>query len=109
MSGVEWTAVPSTSITTLSWPTESVNPMKNIETIFDLALISPCGNVLRTEKILAYLDNCLPMTKNQSVIPTACVVLAAGQGNRMESDLPKVLHPLAGRPMIGHILASVER
>ena len=48
------------------------------------------------------------MTKNQSVIPTACVVLAAGQGNRMESDLPKVLHPLAGRPMIGHVLASVE-
>ena len=82
--------------------------MKNTETIFDLALIIPCGNVLRNEIILAYLDNCLPMTKNQTVIPTACVVLAAGQGNRMESDLPKVLHPLAGRPMIGHVLASVE-
>ncbi|GJD49986.1 Bifunctional protein GlmU [Methylobacterium crusticola] len=35
------------------------------------------------------------------------VVLAAGKGTRMRSDLPKVLHPLAGRPMIGHVLAAV--
>jgi len=32
------------------------------------------------------------------------VVLAAGQGTRMRSDLPKVLHPLAGRPMLAHVL-----
>ena len=37
----------------------------------------------------------------------AAVVLAAGQGTRMKSDLPKVLHPLAGRPMIGHLLAEI--
>jgi len=48
------------------------------------------------------------MTKNISTTPTACVILAAGQGNRMGSDLPKVLHPLAGRPMISHVIASVE-
>ncbi len=35
------------------------------------------------------------------------VVLAAGQGTRMKSAVPKVLHPLAGRPMIRHLLASV--
>ena len=35
----------------------------------------------------------------------ACVVLAAGKGTRMRSDLPKVLHPLAGRPMVEHVLA----
>ena len=35
----------------------------------------------------------------------AAIVLAAGQGTRMRSRLPKVLHPLAGRPMIGHVLA----
>jgi len=38
----------------------------------------------------------------------AVVVLAAGKGSRMKSDRPKVLHPLAGRPMIGHLLATVE-
>ncbi len=34
----------------------------------------------------------------------AIVVLAAGQGTRMRSRLPKVLHPLGGRPLIGHVL-----
>ncbi len=38
---------------------------------------------------------------------TAAVVLAAGQGTRMRSRLPKVLHPLAGRPMLDHVLASL--
>jgi len=37
----------------------------------------------------------------------AAVILAAGKGTRMKSDLPKVLHPLAGRPMIGHVLEAV--
>jgi bifunctional UDP-N-acetylglucosamine pyrophosphorylase/glucosamine-1-phosphate N-acetyltransferase len=32
------------------------------------------------------------------------VVLAAGMGKRMRSDLPKVLHPLAGKPLLGHVL-----
>lgn len=34
----------------------------------------------------------------------AVVVLAAGQGTRMKSSLPKVLHPLGGMPIIGHVL-----
>ncbi|MGK5173054.1 bifunctional UDP-N-acetylglucosamine diphosphorylase/glucosamine-1-phosphate N-acetyltransferase GlmU [Geodermatophilus sp. CPCC 205761] len=38
----------------------------------------------------------------------AVVVLAAGQGTRMKSALPKVLHPLGGRSMLGHVLAAVE-
>ena len=37
----------------------------------------------------------------------AAVVLAAGQGTRMRSALPKVLHPLAGRPMLDHVLAAL--
>lgn len=32
------------------------------------------------------------------------VILAAGQGTRMKSSLPKVLHPLAGRPLLAHVL-----
>jgi bifunctional UDP-N-acetylglucosamine pyrophosphorylase / glucosamine-1-phosphate N-acetyltransferase len=33
---------------------------------------------------------------------TAAIVLAAGEGTRMRSALPKVLHPIAGRPLLGH-------
>ncbi len=36
------------------------------------------------------------------------VILAAGQGKRMRSDLPKVLHPLAGRPLLGHVLSAAR-
>ena len=32
------------------------------------------------------------------------VILAAGQGTRMRSALPKVLHPIAGKPMLGHVI-----
>jgi bifunctional UDP-N-acetylglucosamine pyrophosphorylase/glucosamine-1-phosphate N-acetyltransferase len=38
----------------------------------------------------------------------AVVVLAAGQGTRMRSATPKVLHTLGGRSMLGHVLAAVE-
>jgi len=39
--------------------------------------------------------------------PLAVVILAAGKGTRMKSDLHKVLHPIAGRPMLLHLMASV--
>lgn len=39
--------------------------------------------------------------------PAAVVVLAAGEGTRMRSASPKVLHPLLGRPLLGHVLAAV--
>jgi len=36
------------------------------------------------------------------------VILAAGQGKRMQSNLPKVLHPIAGRSMLSHVLDATE-
>ena len=36
------------------------------------------------------------------------VILAAGQGKRMNSDRPKVLQPLAGRPLLGHVIATAR-
>src|SRR5476651_649162 len=41
--------------------------------------------------------------------PVAVVVLAAGAGTRMKSAVPKVLHPLAGWPMVRHVLDNVAR
>src|SRR5262245_47585368 len=38
----------------------------------------------------------------------AALLLAAGQGTRMKSALPKVLHPIAGRPMLHYPLAAAE-
>ncbi|MFM6974142.1 MAG: bifunctional UDP-N-acetylglucosamine diphosphorylase/glucosamine-1-phosphate N-acetyltransferase GlmU [Agromyces sp.] len=38
----------------------------------------------------------------------AIVVLAAGQGTRMKSSTPKLLHPLAGAPLVAHVLATAE-
>jgi bifunctional UDP-N-acetylglucosamine pyrophosphorylase / glucosamine-1-phosphate N-acetyltransferase len=38
----------------------------------------------------------------------AAIILAAGKGTRMKSDLHKVLHPIAGRPMLMHLLDSVD-
>ncbi|TPG54422.1 bifunctional UDP-N-acetylglucosamine diphosphorylase/glucosamine-1-phosphate N-acetyltransferase GlmU [Sphingomonas glacialis] len=39
--------------------------------------------------------------------PIAAIILAAGKGTRMKSNLHKVLHPIAGRPMLLHLAASV--
>jgi bifunctional UDP-N-acetylglucosamine pyrophosphorylase/glucosamine-1-phosphate N-acetyltransferase len=38
----------------------------------------------------------------------AVLILAAGQGKRMKSDLPKVLQPLAGRPLLAHVVSSAR-
>ncbi|HEU0223953.1 MAG TPA: bifunctional UDP-N-acetylglucosamine diphosphorylase/glucosamine-1-phosphate N-acetyltransferase GlmU [Steroidobacteraceae bacterium] len=42
-------------------------------------------------------------------MPLSVVILAAGQGKRMASDLPKVLQPLAGRPLLAHVVEAARR
>jgi bifunctional UDP-N-acetylglucosamine pyrophosphorylase/glucosamine-1-phosphate N-acetyltransferase len=39
-------------------------------------------------------------------MPATAIILAAGLGTRMKSALPKALHPIAGRPMLRHLIAS---
>ena len=41
-------------------------------------------------------------------MPATAIILAAGFGTRMKSALPKAMHPIAGRPMLRHLLASCE-
>jgi bifunctional UDP-N-acetylglucosamine pyrophosphorylase/glucosamine-1-phosphate N-acetyltransferase len=41
-------------------------------------------------------------------MPTAVIVLAAGQGTRMNSEIPKVLHPLGAAPLLAHALATAR-
>ena len=38
----------------------------------------------------------------------AAIILAAGQGTRMKSAMPKVMHGIAGRPMVNHLIAACE-
>lgn len=47
--------------------------------------------------------------KEHKMTPLAIIILAAGKGTRMKSDLVKVLHPLAGFPMLGFVLGVARR
>ena len=42
------------------------------------------------------------------MLPLTVVILAAGEGKRMRSSLPKVLHPLAGRPLLKHVIDTAK-
>ncbi len=48
------------------------------------------------------------MTENTLDASLAVVILAAGQGTRMRSSLPKVLHRIGGRPLVGHVLDTAR-
>jgi bifunctional UDP-N-acetylglucosamine pyrophosphorylase/glucosamine-1-phosphate N-acetyltransferase len=48
------------------------------------------------------------MKKDISNRKTACIILAAGMGKRMRSDIPKPLHEVAGLPMVQHVIKTAE-
>src|SRR5262249_17224881 len=51
----------------------------------------------------------MPTVANASrALPLAVVILAAGEGKRMKSGLPKVLQPLAGRPLLAHVIDTAR-
>ena len=72
-------------------------------TIFDLALYPSCAKFPQPKPKTCLSDITQTMTETK----TAAVILAAGLGTRMQSAMPKVLHPLAGRPMLAHLLDTV--
>ena len=41
--------------------------------------------------------------------PISIIILAAGKGTRMKSSLPKVLHPVAGRPMLERVIREAQK
>ncbi|MDZ7816203.1 MAG: NTP transferase domain-containing protein [Planctomycetota bacterium] len=44
----------------------------------------------------------------ERLFDTTGVILAAGKGTRMKSDLPKVLHPVLEKPMISHVVSALD-
>ncbi|MGI9186432.1 MAG: bifunctional UDP-N-acetylglucosamine diphosphorylase/glucosamine-1-phosphate N-acetyltransferase GlmU [Gaiellales bacterium] len=50
----------------------------------------------------------MPTASRTADRPLACIVMAGGKGTRMRSALPKVLHPIWGRPLLGWVIAAVR-
>ena len=57
-----------------------------------------------------YLLNRLYRNKKESLVMKKlnAVILAAGEGTRMKSNLPKILHKLGSKPMLGHVMSNVQ-
>lgn len=62
--------------------------------------------MLPTTPGVAGAEDRLKAPYNPAMPDITAIILAAGQGKRMRSGLPKVLHPLAGRPMLAHVLQA---
>ncbi|MGI9117216.1 MAG: bifunctional UDP-N-acetylglucosamine diphosphorylase/glucosamine-1-phosphate N-acetyltransferase GlmU [Gaiellales bacterium] len=50
----------------------------------------------------------MPTAPRNADRPLACIVMAGGKGTRMRSALPKVLHPIWGRPLLSWVIAAVR-
>ncbi len=86
--------------------------LQESETIFDLALTAPCGNFPTDFKAFQRYSCISVMTsvspKNPARPSVTGIVLAAGKGTRMKSDRPKVMHRIAGQPLVRHVIDNLE-
>jgi bifunctional UDP-N-acetylglucosamine pyrophosphorylase/glucosamine-1-phosphate N-acetyltransferase len=81
-----------------------------LETIFDLALRQAYGSVTYyPEPLTACLNKRFLMTKTNYQSGVSAIVLAAGLGTRMRSKLPKVMHKIAGRPLVNHVTDTLSK
>jgi bifunctional UDP-N-acetylglucosamine pyrophosphorylase/glucosamine-1-phosphate N-acetyltransferase len=60
-------------------------------------------------KLLVYYSYLVVQSREVFDLKVMAIVLAAGQGKRMKSKLYKVLHPVCGKPMVGHVLDVVKQ
>src|SRR5262245_14892670 len=67
-----------------------------------------CPRHANCEFARAHDGNCNSKFRKMTAEPLLVVVLAAGKGVRMRSSIPKVLHAVAGRSMLAHVLATAR-
>jgi len=67
-----------------------------------------CGLFLSALAGIVHNSACWKPVKDIHLSSLEVIILAAGQGSRMKSALPKVLHPIGGKPMLAHVLSAAR-
>ena len=85
----------------------TLDPVKYIDSAARIVIAAWVGNTLLIDNLAV----ALPRKSSKRAGPkrgTVGVVLAAGEGKRMKSALPKVLHPVDGIPMVQHVMNAAR-
>jgi pantoate--beta-alanine ligase len=86
----------------------ALEPVTRIESDVRILVAAWVGNTRLIDNLAVPAAAKWP-ERGESRQDLVCIVLAAGQGKRMKSDLPKVMHPVAGRPMVARVVEAVRR
>jgi pantoate--beta-alanine ligase len=86
---------------------ETLEERRHIRSDVRIAVAAWVGNTRLIDNIPVEVG-LKPSVKRVFSRSPACVILAAGEGKRMKSPLPKVLHPLAGKPMIRLVVKAAR-